>query len=62
MARLAGVPADVLERAKEVLVDLEAHHVQTKQRPFAPRRRRKRTDETGGLFAELEPAVEAGSR
>lgn len=47
VARLAGVPAEVLERAKAVLTDLEAHHVEAQGRP---RRRRP-----------LQPSLFAGS-
>jgi DNA mismatch repair protein MutS len=53
VARLAGVPAEVLDRAREVLTELEAHHVHTRERPFSPRRRR-RQPATPGLFADLE--------
>jgi DNA mismatch repair protein MutS len=41
VARLAGVPAEVLDRAKEVLDRLEAHHVDTPERPLPGRRRRR---------------------
>src|SRR5262245_23522315 len=38
VARLAGVPAEVLERAREVLAELEARHVESKPRPLTGRR------------------------
>jgi DNA mismatch repair protein MutS len=50
VARLAGVPAEVLDRAREVLADLEAHHVQAKTR----RIRRRPTDARPTLFADLD--------
>ncbi len=40
VARLAGVPAEVLDRAGEVLTELEAHHrLGARQRKVPPRRR-----------------------
>jgi DNA mismatch repair protein MutS len=54
VARLAGVPAEVLERAGEVLADLEAHHhLQARARPTAGRRRRERIAQPT-LFADLD--------
>jgi DNA mismatch repair protein MutS len=55
VARLAGVPQEVLERANEVLTELEAHQVRT-ERPHFPRsrRRRKINLQHPGLFADLE--------
>src|SRR5207244_1876363 len=41
VARLAGIPTEVLDRANEVLADLEAHHVQTRERPLLGRRKRR---------------------
>ena len=35
VAQRAGVPAEVLERAREVLAELEAHHLNTPERPGA---------------------------
>jgi DNA mismatch repair protein MutS len=61
VARLAGVPAEVLERAKEVLADLEAHHVQTKGRPIGVRRRRRPVEEDVGLFRDLEDEAARGA-
>jgi DNA mismatch repair protein MutS len=56
VARLAGLPDEVLDRAREVLADLEAHHVQTRQRPTPSRRRRRESHEQQpSLFADLEP-------
>jgi DNA mismatch repair protein MutS len=53
VAQLAGVPRGVLDRAKEVLAELEAHPVQTRERP---RRRPRRPGEAAqpSLFADLE--------
>jgi DNA mismatch repair protein MutS len=48
VAQLAGVPGEVLERAKDVLAELEGRHVETKGR--APHRRRATKQEQGGLF------------
>jgi DNA mismatch repair protein MutS len=52
VARLAGVPEDVLRRAKQVLSELENHHVTAEDRP----RRRRRTDGAAplSLFKSLE--------
>jgi DNA mismatch repair protein MutS len=55
VARLAGIPAEVLERAREVLGDLEAHHVQTRPRAAAGRRRRRQANENqASLFSGLD--------
>jgi DNA mismatch repair protein MutS len=40
VAQLAGVPTEVLERARSVLSELEAHHVQTRDKPVLGRRKR----------------------
>ncbi len=58
VAQLAGMPEEVLERARAVLTDLEAHHVETKQRPTPTRRRPRRgtSEQELSLFADLEPA------
>jgi DNA mismatch repair protein MutS len=62
VARLAGVPAEVLDRAQEVLADLEAHHVQTRDRPVPVRRRRRSGgDEDGSLFRHLEDEAARGT-
>src|SRR5712691_3497591 len=51
VARLAGIPGEVLERAKEVLERLEAHHVDAPVRPPPPRRRRRdRPEQPPSLF------------
>ena len=61
VARLAGVPADVLERARQVLADLEAHHHLDAQRTRRDRGKRKKEKGQGGkdeaqpgLFAEID--------
>jgi DNA mismatch repair protein MutS len=48
VAQLAGVPGEVLERAKEVLVDLEGRQVTTKGKPA--RKRKGPREQQGGLF------------
>jgi DNA mismatch repair protein MutS len=50
VAQLAGVPGEVLDRAEEVLAQLEGRQVEVKSRP---RRRRGRGKEHGGLFEGL---------
>lgn len=52
VARLAGVPAEVLGRAEEVLAELESHPVSTRERPAAPgpSGRRRRREVQPGLF------------
>ena len=52
VAQLAGVPGEVLERAKEVLAELEGRHVEAKGRPG--RKRRGTKDQQGGLFEGME--------
>ena len=54
VARLAGVPAEILDRAKEVLAELETHPVDTKPRPAAGRQRRRSPTVQPSLFADLE--------
>ncbi len=51
VARLAGVPEEVLSRAREVLHDLETRHLEAKT--GAPRRRRRESS-TPSLFGELD--------
>ncbi len=46
VARLAGVPEEVLGRAKEVLAELESHPMALRERPTAPGRRRRREPDT----------------
>lgn len=64
VAQLAGVPDEVLERAKEVLTELEAHHrlhaqLKIRGKVTKPRAQRKpRAIPQPSLFAEAEPAVE----
>ncbi|MFN4259338.1 MAG: DNA mismatch repair protein MutS [Gemmataceae bacterium] len=54
VARLAGVPPAVLERAEEVLTELEAHHrLETRFRPSPARRKRRVTSEQPSLFADM---------
>jgi DNA mismatch repair protein MutS len=54
VARLAGVPREVLERARTVLNQLETHHLD-RELPSPPRRqRRPRLDVPMTLFAELD--------
>jgi DNA mismatch repair protein MutS len=51
VARLAGVPEEVLGRAKEVLAELESHPMALRERPTAPgRRRRRERDPQPSLF------------
>jgi hypothetical protein len=38
-----------------VLGDLEAHHVETRQRPLPRRKRREALEQQPSLFADLEP-------
>ncbi|MCS6850093.1 MAG: DNA mismatch repair protein MutS [Gemmataceae bacterium] len=47
VARLAGVPVEVLDRAQEVLTELEAHHQLKARRRFSPTRRRSWPEERG---------------
>jgi DNA mismatch repair protein MutS len=55
VARLAGVPPEVLDRAREVLERLEAHHVDAPVRPPPPRRRRRdRAEQPPSLFGDGE--------
>ncbi len=54
VAQRAGVPAEVLERAREVLAELEALHVETPDRPGRIRRPRV---VQASLFARTEDPV-----
>jgi DNA mismatch repair protein MutS len=54
VAQRAGVPAEVLARAREVLAELEAHHVNTPDRPGRVRRPRA---VQRSLFANSEDPV-----
>jgi DNA mismatch repair protein MutS len=53
VARLAGVPDDVLGRAEEVLTELEARHLGTHERPSRGRKRRGQPA-APNLFSDLE--------
>ncbi len=55
VARLAGVPEEVLERARDVLAELETHPVATK--PAAPKGRRRAAGDGPGLFAAFDHDV-----
>ncbi len=58
VARLAGVPPEVLDRAKEVLERLEAHHVDAPVRPPPPRRRRRdRLEQPPSLFGDGDESL-----
>jgi DNA mismatch repair protein MutS len=54
VARLAGVPGEVLERARQVLGELESHHLEARERPGPARRRRRGPRELPSLFGEME--------
>ncbi|HLJ95829.1 MAG TPA: DNA mismatch repair protein MutS [Gemmataceae bacterium] len=54
VARLAGVPKPVLDRAQEVLTELESRHLETRERSLPVRKRRRDPPPQPGLFAELE--------
>jgi DNA mismatch repair protein MutS len=66
VAKLAGVPEEVLDRANEVLADLEAHQVKTRLRAPTVRerginRRRKPPAPHPTFFADMElPTAESG--
>src|SRR5439155_16996901 len=54
VARLAGVPAEVLDRAKQVLAELEAHHLD-KELPSPARKKKRRANASqADLFAAFE--------
>jgi DNA mismatch repair protein MutS len=53
VARLAGVPAEVLERAKNVLGQLESHMLKAREVPL-DRKRRRSSAEQMSLFGEIE--------
>src|SRR5205809_3834241 len=55
VAQRAGVPASVLERAREVLAELEKHHLETADRPGA--RIRKPKIIQASLFARSDDPV-----
>jgi DNA mismatch repair protein MutS len=58
VAQLAGVPEEVLTRARDVLADLESHHVNTPDPPG----RRKRRPQQPSLFAGSDDPVLQGLR
>jgi DNA mismatch repair protein MutS len=45
VAQLAGVPSEILDRAREVLGELESRHVRSRPRPGKSRRRDRSRDE-----------------
>jgi DNA mismatch repair protein MutS len=53
VARLAGVPVEVLDRAKEVLAELESHRVKAREVP-TDRKRRRIGITPMSLFGEIE--------
>jgi len=54
VARLAGIPGEVLDRAKQVLAELEAHHLD-KELPSPPRKKKRRASASqADLFATIE--------
>ena len=65
VARLAGVPEEVLDRARDVLAELESHPVTTHERTAAvSRKRRREKPSERSLFDDLDgtasPADEEG--
>ena len=56
MARLAGVPREVVERAKQILAQLEQEHLDERGRPKLGRRRR--AAQVGDLQLTLFAAAE----
>lgn len=52
VAKLAGVPPVVLERAKVILASLESEHVDASGRPKVPQRRTRKDDRQKSLFEE----------
>jgi DNA mismatch repair protein MutS len=56
VAQLAGVPEEVLARAKEVLADLESHHVRTTD---PPQRRKRRTQQPSLFAGSDDPVLQA---
>jgi DNA mismatch repair protein MutS len=57
VAKLAGVPPVVIERAKAVLASLEAEHVDANGRPKVPQRK-TRDDRQLSLFDETHPVLD----
>ncbi|MGC1274298.1 MAG: DNA mismatch repair protein MutS, partial [Planctomycetaceae bacterium] len=58
VAKLAGVPAVVTERAKAVLASLEAEHVDGEGRPKVPQRHTRKDDRQLSLFDEPHPVLD----
>jgi DNA mismatch repair protein MutS len=56
VARLAGVPKPVLDRAQEVLTELETRHLETKERNHPARKRRPERPPQPSLFADIDRA------
>jgi DNA mismatch repair protein MutS len=56
VAQLAGVPREVIERAREVLGELETHSVSAKRKQDAAPKRRKPPTFQPGLFGDLGPS------
>src|SRR5262249_52288729 len=54
VARLAGVPEEVLDRAQEVLTELETRHLEAKGQPGPSRRRRREPPAQPSLFRDLD--------
>jgi DNA mismatch repair protein MutS len=54
VARLAGVPEEVLDRAGQVLAELETRHLEVKAASVNARRRRRTLDRQPTLFGEAE--------
>jgi DNA mismatch repair protein MutS len=59
VARLAGVPGEVLERAGQVLVELESRHLSAREPPRSSRRRRPQPGPQPGLFADVDDSTMA---
>src|SRR5262249_11936641 len=57
VARLAGVPEEVLNRARQVLADLEAHHLNGTEAAQTGKGRRRGRSAQPGLFAHLDPVL-----
>jgi DNA mismatch repair protein MutS len=54
VAQLAGVPELVLDRAREVLTELEARHLSARERPIMPRKRRREPGPHPSLFGSWD--------
>jgi DNA mismatch repair protein MutS len=54
VARLAGVPDEVLDRANEVLTELETRHLEARPAPPTGRKRRRVVPGQPSLFSDLE--------